>query len=76
MDKDLETMSPEQLCEEIMKLRTAIRNHRDSSSHDLCWYVPELWNVLPEKISPQPVVPEECEFITNCVKYRKSLERK
>ena len=36
MDKDLDQMSREQLVEEVKRLRQAIRQHRDSSGHELC----------------------------------------
>jgi hypothetical protein len=66
-------MSPEELREEIRKLRNGIRQHRDSSGQNLCWYVPELWNLLPEKVEPKPEVPPTEEFIACCRQYRASL---
>ena len=74
MDEDLTSMSREQLVAEIVRLRAGIRNHRDSSGHELCWYVPELWNLLPEKILPTPRVPTENEFLRRCAEYRRSLD--
>lgn len=74
MDKDLEIMSREQLVEEVKKLRTGIRAHRDSTRHELCWHHPALWGLLPEKTDPVPVVPDWPEFIWGCVKYRQSLD--
>ncbi len=74
MDDDLFTMSPDKLREEVLKLRTAIRQQRDQQGHDLCWYLPELWNVLPEKIQPQPEVPEWAEFIKRCAAFRQTLD--
>ena len=68
-------MNELQLIDEIVKLRTGIRKHRDSSNHDLCWFVPELWNLLPEKIIPNPEIPPEDEFLKCCKKYRKSLDK-
>lgn len=76
MDEDLEKMSREQLAAEVVKLRQGIRRHRDSSGHDLCWYHPELWSLLPDKITPSPEVPTFCEFIQNCAKYRESLDKR
>lgn len=38
MDDDLETMSREQLIDEVKKLRAGIRKHRDSTGHELCWH--------------------------------------
>lgn len=73
LDDDLNTMSAGELIEEIKKLRAGIRQHRDSTGHNLCWYVPELWNLLPEKIEPDPKPPEPEEFLHHCKLYRKSL---
>jgi len=74
MDEDLNTMSREQLIEEIKKLRQGIRKHRDSSGHELCWHHPALWRLLPEKSDPVPLVPEWPEFMRGCVRYRQSLD--
>lgn len=74
MDSDLDAMSREQLIEEVRKLRRAIRAHRDSTLHELCWHHPALWGLLPEKTDPQPTVPTWPEFIRGCVKYRQSLD--
>jgi hypothetical protein len=49
MDEDLQHMSREQLLAEITRLRQAIRAHRDSSGHELCWHHPALWSLLPEE---------------------------
>jgi hypothetical protein len=75
MDSDLASMTNEQLVAEVKKLRAGIRQHRDSTGHNLCWYVPELWNLLPEGHAQEPEVPDFCEFIQNCAAYRASLER-
>ena len=74
MDTDLDQMSRGQLIEEVMKLRQAIRQHRDSSGHELCWHHPTLWGLLPEKTDPIPVVPDWPEFMQGCVRYRQSLD--
>ncbi len=74
MDQDLEIMTREALIVEIKKLRSAIRQHRDASGHDLCWYHPKLWALLPEKSDPALTVPDWSEFMQGCVKYRKSLD--
>lgn len=75
-DFDVEFMDRVQLKTEIRKLRAGIRKHRDSNGHDLCWFHPELWDLLPDKITPSPNVPSFCEFIQNCAKFRESLESK
>lgn len=75
-DLDIELMDRVQLMDEIRKLRKAIREQRDQKGHNLCWFLPELWDVLPEKIQPQPEVPEWCEFMQQCAAFRKSLDEK
>ena len=74
MDDDLERMSREQLIEEIRRLRTGIRRHRDSSGQELCWHHPELWSLLPEKTDPIPIVPDWPQFLRGCIRYRQSLD--
>jgi hypothetical protein len=74
MDDDVDGMGREQLILEIKKLRAGIREHRDSTGHELCWHHPRLWSLLPEKTDPLPVVPEWPEFIQGCVRYRQSLD--
>jgi hypothetical protein len=74
-DDDLDRMSREQLVAEVGKLRDGIREHRDSSLHELCWHQPALWGLLPEKTNPVPVVPAWPEFMEGCVKYRQSLDQ-
>jgi hypothetical protein len=74
VDTDLDAMSREQLIAEIRKLRQAIRAHRDSTGHDLCWHQPALWALLPERTDPVPVVPEWPQFLAGCIRYRQSLD--
>jgi hypothetical protein len=74
MDDDLEQMSREQLIAEVKKLRNGIREHRDSTKHELCWHHPALWGLLPEKTDPVPVVPEWPLFMEGCIRYRQSLD--
>ncbi len=74
MDEDLLQMSRDELIAETKKLRDAIRVHRDSTMHDLCWYHPELWSLLPEKTDAAPVVPEWPMFLRGCIAYRASQD--
>jgi hypothetical protein len=73
-DADLAGKSREALIEEVGRLRAAIRVHRDTKMHDLCWHHPELWSLLPEKTDPLPAVPTWPEFLRGCVRYRQSLD--
>lgn len=75
MDDDLAEMTRDELVAEVRKLRQGIRDHRDSSGHELCWHHPALWGLLPEKSDAVPVVPEWPEFLRGCVRYRESLDR-
>ena len=74
MDTDVDVMSREQLIAEVRKLRAGIREHRDSSAHELCWHHPGLWGLLPERSDPVPIVPEWPQFMAGCVRYRASLD--
>jgi hypothetical protein len=74
MDSDLSAMSRDQLIAEVIRLRNAIRTHRDSTGHDLCWHHPALWGLLPEQSSIVPVVPEWPAFLRGCIRYRQSLD--
>jgi hypothetical protein len=74
MDADLDTLSREQLIIELKRLRRAVREHRDSTGHDLCWHQPALWSLLPEKIVPALAVPTWPQFMRGCIQYRHSLD--
>ena len=76
MDEELQSMSKDQLVDEVKKLRAGIREHRDSTGHDLCWHHPKLWSLLPERTHPKIEVPDWPDFINGCIKYRKSLDEK
>jgi len=73
MDEDLDGLGREDLVAEVRKLRAGIREHRDATGHELCWYQPALWGLLPEKIEPKPAVPPKDEFLRCCAIYRASL---
>lgn len=74
MDEDLEKMSRDDLIGEVRRLRRGIRSHRDSTGHDLCWYHPEMWDLLPERETPRPTVPAWPQFLQGCVQYHQSLD--
>jgi hypothetical protein len=74
MDEDVEQMSRKQLVAEVRRLRQGIREHRDSTGHDLCWHHPALWGLLPESTDPLPTVPDWPQFLRGCIQYRQSLD--
>ena len=74
IDRDLDDLPRERLIDEARRLREAIRVHRDSSEHELCWHHPALWRLLPEKTDPLPTVPDWPEFLEGCLHYRRSLD--
>jgi hypothetical protein len=74
MDEDLNTMTREALIGEVVKLRSAIRAHRDASMHDLCWHHPQMWGLLPDQTDLQPEVPAWPQFMEGCIRYRQSLD--
>lgn len=73
-DGDLERMTRDELLHEARRLRAGIRRHRDCSGHDLCWYHPQLWSLLPEPGAARPTVPEWPQFLQGCVRFRQSLD--
>jgi hypothetical protein len=74
VDDDLDAMSRGELVLEARRLRAGIREHRDSSGHNLCWHHPKLWALLPERVEPEIAVPPWPKFLRGCVHYRQSLD--
>ncbi len=74
MDDDLDQMSHEDLLVASHRMREAIREHRDSTGHELCWHHPALWDLLPDPTPPEVEVPEWPQFMRGCVAYRSSLD--
>ena len=75
MDEDVENLDRGALISEVKRLRGAIREHRDSSGHELCWHHPKLWGLLPEGAEGLPTVPAWPQFVRGCIQYRESLDR-
>ena len=73
-DHDLEGMDRDVLLTEARTLRAAIREHRDSSGHDLCWHSPEMWALLPDTPPGGQEVPDWPQFMRGCIRYRHMLE--
>jgi hypothetical protein len=74
VDEDLNALSRNELIDQVKRLRAAIREHRDTSMHNLCWHHPKLWSLLPEQSDPLPTVPEWPQFLRGCIRYRQSLD--
>ncbi len=75
MDEDLDGFSRDDLVREVLRLRNGIRQHRDSTGHDLCWHHPDLWGLLPAATDPIPTVPDWPQFLRGCLRYRQSLDQ-
>ena len=75
MDDDLNTMDRDALIAEVKRLRAGIRTHRDSSGHDLCWFHPQLWGLLPEPMASEVAVPPWPKFMRGCLAFRASLDQ-
>lgn len=73
-DSDLDNLTKEQLVCIVIELRNAIRTHKSCSEHDLCWFQPDLWSLLPEVKGEEIEVPDWPQFMRGCVKYRESLD--
>lgn len=60
-----------ELQQEIMKLRTAIRTHRDQKGDDNCYLDDEnyLYSVLPEKLPADPELTNKELHMLNCSRY-------
>jgi hypothetical protein len=74
MDEDIDRMSRAELVAEAKRLRQGIRQHRDSTGHELCWHHPQLWGLLPDKVEPHLAVPAWPQFLRGCLQYRESLD--
>ncbi len=71
MESDLQGMSTEALRQEVMRLRTGIRAHRDAKGHDRCWRddFEVLYAMLPETTEADLKLPPKQEFLENCERY-------
>ncbi|MQA12165.1 MAG: hypothetical protein GEU98_27255 [Pseudonocardiaceae bacterium] len=75
MDDDLDELTGAELKAEVRRLRAGIREHRDSTGHELCWHHPRLWDLLPEAVEPELAVPAWPQFLRGCLRYRESLDK-
>lgn len=73
-DSDLAKLSHAGLLATAKAMRVAIRAHRDSTGHDLCWHHPAMWSLLPDAAKSDLIVPEWPQFMRGCIRYRQSLD--
>jgi hypothetical protein len=60
----------------IKELEDAIRKHRETTGHNMCWENDEeLWTVLKDGIKLDHTPPNWCEFMQNCAAYRASKDK-
>jgi len=74
-DQDLGAMGQAELLAAAKAMRAAIRTHRDTSMHALCWHHPDMWALLPDSPPGGLIVPEWPQFMRGCTRYRESLDR-
>jgi hypothetical protein len=74
LDIDLDAMNHTELLTAARAMRTAIREHRDSIGHELCWHHPKMWALLPDSPNAGMIVPDWPQFMRGCVRYRQSLD--
>lgn len=66
----LYSTSIKNLADEVIKLREAIRYHRDQKGDNRCWLDDEkLYEVLPEYIPADTELPSRDVFLSNCAKF-------
>lgn len=70
-DSQLDGWDLNTLKDEVIRLRDAIRSHRDEKGHDRCWLDDiELYKSLPEgTFGIDLALPPKEEFIKNCERY-------
>jgi hypothetical protein len=74
LDRDLDALPFEALLDEAKSMRRAIRTHRDSTGHELCWHHPAMWDLLPDKKPIDVTVPDWPQYMRGCIRYRSSLD--
>jgi len=69
-DPDMKVMAPGELRHEVMRLRQAIRKHRDAHGNARCWHNDlALYAVLPEEKPAGRMDGPEDELLRNCRRY-------
>ena len=74
-DLSLALLNRNELKAEVLRLRAAIRLHRDEKGHDRCWLDDQrLYSVLPEGVKADMILPCREEFLSNCARYWSSRQ--
>ena len=69
-DTDLQSLSPAQLRQTLMRLRHAIRKHRDAEENARCWHNDlALYAALPEEKPAGKMRGPEKVLLKNCQQY-------
>jgi hypothetical protein len=69
-DEDVKQMTPAQLRREVMKLRRAIRKHRDADENARCWHNDlVLYAALGEEVPAGTMSGPEDVLLQNCRRY-------
>ena len=70
-DYDLQLKTVEQLRRELMRYRTALREHRDEKGHERCWESDfKLYLLLPEADPADFTIPPDSEHEERCRLWR------
>ncbi len=67
LDDDVKKMTPSQLRQEVMRLRTAFRKELKHTGNHRCWV--NLLQALPEGKTIQPLTLPQKKFLRNCRRY-------
>lgn len=67
LDDDVKVMSPAELRQEVMRLRSAFRKELKSTGNHRCWV--NLLKALPEGKAIEPLSLPRKEFLGNCSRY-------
>lgn len=67
IDSDIKDMTPGELKEEVMRLRSAFRKELDHTGNHRCWI--NLMSPLPENRNVEPLSMEREDFLKNCCRY-------
>lgn len=69
-DTDIVEFDRESLLQEVMRLRNAIRYHRDEKGDARCWLDDiKLYENLPETVPVDATLPPKEEFLGSCTRF-------